>query len=70
MYTLNFNFLGQFGRVIGDLWLLKDRMAVRSKTVINGNIIKQVNTFRYLGNEILYPGKVYASSEIAKFLSH
>ena len=42
---------------------------VRSKILINvSNIIKQVNMFKYLGNEISYQGEAYVSSKIAKFL--
>ena len=35
---------------------------------MNGNIIEQVNTFRYIGNETSYQGEVDVSSNIAKFL--
>ena len=46
----------------------KGKDAVRSKIVINENIIEQVNTLRCLGNEISYQGEVVVSSKIAKFL--
>lgn len=46
----------------------KGKDAVRSKIVINGNIIEQVNTFRYLGSEILFQGEVDISCKISKFL--
>ena len=43
--------------------------AVGSKIVVNGNIIKQFNTFRYVENEILYQAEVDKSSKIANFLT-
>ena len=42
--------------------------AMRNKIVTNGNIIAQVNTFKYLGNEILHQKEVDVSSKIANFL--
>ena len=35
----------------------KGKDALRGTIAINGNIIEQVNTFRYRGNEILYQAK-------------
>ncbi|HYS62000.1 MAG TPA: reverse transcriptase family protein [Gemmatimonadales bacterium] len=46
----------------------KGKDAIRSKIVIDGKIIEQVNTFRYLGNEMSYQGEVDVGGKIAKFL--
>ena len=46
----------------------KGKEPVRSKIVINGKIIEQVNNFKYLGNTISYQGEVDVGGKIAKFL--
>ena len=48
--------------------IFKGKYFVRSKIVINGNIIKQVNIFKYLENEISFQEEVHVSSKMAKFL--
>ena len=40
----------------------------RSKIVINGDIIEQVNSFKYLGSELSYMGEIDVGAKINKFL--
>lgn len=46
----------------------KGKEPIRSRIVIGGKIVEQVNTFRYLRNEISYHGEVDVASKITKFL--
>jgi len=46
----------------------KGRDPVRSKTVININIIEQINTFSYLGCCISYQNEKDVAVKISKFL--
>ena len=41
---------------------------MRTKIVIDNKIIEQVNLFNYLGNMILYEGKLDTDSKLNKFL--
>jgi len=44
------------------------RDPVRSKIVINNNIIEQINTFSYPGYSVSYQNEKYITIKITKFL--
>lgn len=46
----------------------KGKDPIRSKIVINGKIVEQVNTFRYLGMDISYKGEVDIENKLYKFI--
>ena len=46
----------------------KGKEPVRSKIVVYNGIVEQVNTFRYLGMDILYKGEVDIENKLYKFI--
>ena len=46
----------------------KGKEPTRSKIVVNGKIVEQTSSFRYLGTEISYRGEVDIEEKITKFL--
>src|SRR6266576_4746657 len=46
----------------------KGKNTARSKIVVSGKIIEQVNNFRYLGEDMLYDGELDIQNKLNKFL--